>query len=145
LGRVAHSYLEEALDCFGAGLFKAAAVLTGAAAERIVLDLRDAVVAKLVFLDRPVATGMTAKHIKTISDTLHKFLRECPFPHLLREEFDAHWPSFTHEIRATRNDVSHPTSIDPVTYEGAHASLLIFAQLAKLANSLDQWVRNELT
>jgi hypothetical protein len=145
LGPVAQSYLGEALDCYGAGLFKAAAVMTGAAAERIVLDLRDATVTKLVSLSRLVSKGMSAWQMKTISDSLYNFLNGCPLPHPLREEFDAYWPSFTQQIRATRNDASHPTSIDPVTYDVAHASLLIFPELAKLANSLDLWVRNDLT
>jgi len=145
LGPVARSYLAEALDCYGAGLFKAAAAMTGSAAERIVLDLRDATVTKLVSLSRTVPTGMHNWQLKTISDALYSFLNACPLPHPLREEFDAHWPSFTQQIRATRNDASHPTSIDPITYDVAHASLLIFPELAKLSNSLDLWVRNDLT
>ena len=142
LGLVAESYLGEALDCYGAGLFKAAAVMTGSAAERIVLDLRDVTVTKLASLSKPVPKGMSAWQVKTISDSLYIFLDGYQLPHTLREEFDAYWPSFMQQIRATRNNTSHPTSIDPVTYDVAHASLLIFPELAKLANSLERWVND---
>ena len=43
----AMSYLREALDCYVAGLYKASAVMVGAAAEATILELRDTVVSKL--------------------------------------------------------------------------------------------------
>ncbi len=38
----------------------------------------------------------------------------------------------------------HPTSVEPVTPDTVHASLLIFPELARLANSLAHWVANDL-
>jgi hypothetical protein len=140
------SYLTEALECYVAGLFKAAAVMVGAAAERIVLDLRNCTVQKLTSLQRPVPRDMKDRKIKTVSDALHGFF-ERQGPNLGpegRESFQAYWSAFTQQIRATRNDAGHPTSVDPVTPDTVHASLLVFPEVARLANSLSLWVDNEL-
>ncbi len=146
LDPITHSYLSEALDCYVAGFFKAAAVMTGAAAESIVLNLRDSTVEKLASLGRQAPRGMSDWKVKTISDSLHQFLsgNKAKFTRALQEEFAAYWTAFMQQIRATRNEAGHPTSIDPVTSDAVHASLLIFPELAKLANSLDLWVKNDL-
>jgi hypothetical protein len=147
LDPVTTSYITEALDCYVGGFYKAAAVMTGAAAESIVLNLRDVTVQKLASLPRAIPNGMTAWKLKTITDTMHHFLDGCKgkFPQTLREEFDARWSALTQQIRATRNVAGHPTTIDPVTYDDVHAGLLIFPELAKLAKNLNLWVTNQLT
>jgi len=61
-----------------------------------------------------------------------------------REEFEAYWAAFAQQIRAVRNDVGHPSTVDPVTPDTVHASLLIFPELAKLQNKLINWVKNDL-
>jgi hypothetical protein len=144
---VALSYLSEALDCYVAGFFKAAAVMTGAAAESIILSLRDATVRKLTALSRTLPKGISHWQVKTVTDSLHQFLsgNKAQFTHPLQEEFDAYWSAFTQQIRATRNEAGHPMSIDPVTSDAVHASLLIFPELAKLANGLDLWVAKDLS
>jgi hypothetical protein len=53
LNAVAKSYIIEALECYVAGLFKAAAVMVGCAAEALVLEVRDFVVADLEGGNRP--------------------------------------------------------------------------------------------
>jgi hypothetical protein len=144
LGPVAMSYLAEGLECYVAGLFKAAAVMVGGAAEAIVLDLRDCTVQKLTSLQRPVPGNMEDWRIKTVSDALHSFFEghAAQLERELREPFEAYWSAFVRQIRAARNDAGHPTSVDPITIDTAHASLLIFPELAKLANSLSRWVVN---
>jgi hypothetical protein len=62
----------------------------------------------------------------------------------LLENFEAYWNAFTQQIRATRNEAGHPISIDPVTSDAVHASLLIFPELAKLADGLQLWVKTDL-
>jgi len=47
------SYLTEALECYVAGLFKAAAVMVGGAAESLILHLRDVTSQKLTSLGQP--------------------------------------------------------------------------------------------
>lgn len=146
LDPVASSYLSEGLDCYVAGLFKAAAVMTGAAAERIILGVRDAVVQKLTSLSRTVPTQLNDWRIRVVSDAFDRFLEgyKTQFRRELREEFDAYWSAFTQQIRATRNDAGHPESIEPVTPDTVHASLLIFPELARLASGLTSWVTAHL-
>jgi hypothetical protein len=144
---VALSYLKEGLHCYVAGLYGAAAVMVGGAAESVILDLRDQTVAKLKALGKTPSKQIAGWRIKTVTDELRKFLHQhkLSFDPKLRDSFDAYWSAFALQIRAVRNDVGHPTSIDPVTPDTVHASLLIFPELASLANRLSDWVTNKLT
>jgi hypothetical protein len=146
LESVSMSYLVEGLECYAAGLFKAASVMVGGAAEKTVLNLRDLTVQKLKSLETPVPKKMEDWRIKVITDALYVFFegQAVKFERPLYEVFEAYWPAFTQQIRATRNDAGHPTSVDPVTPDTVHASLLIFPELAKLADSLQRWVISDL-
>jgi hypothetical protein len=146
IGPIARSYLIEGLDCYVAGLFKAAAVMIGGAAESVILEFRDAAVTKLNTLSKPVPKQITDWRIKTVTDALRDFVeqRKAQLDNDLREPFEAYWPAFTLQIRAVRNDAGHPTSIDPVTPDSVHASLLIFPELASLADHLSTWVTQKL-
>lgn len=147
LNPIAMSYLREGLDCYVAGLFKACAVMVGCSAESMILELRDATVQKLTTLGRSVPSKMNAWPMKTVSDALHLFIdgHRMMLSHDLRDAFDSYWSALAGQIRTTRNDAGHPTSVDPVTADTAHASLLVFPELARIANRLCAWVTNELT
>jgi hypothetical protein len=146
LDNIAISYLTEGLECYAAGLFKAAAVMIGAAAESIILDLRDKTLQKLTALGRPIPKQMQDWKVKTVSEGLYKLLQEhkATFGRDLHEPFEAYWSAFSLQIRTTRNDAGHPTSVEPVTPDSVHASLLIFPELARLANNLLRWVDEAL-
>jgi hypothetical protein len=144
LNNVAMSHLTEGLDCYVGGLFKAAAVMVGGAAESVILDLRDSTAQKLKTLNKPIPRPLEDWRIKTVTDGLRDFLDEqkAHFSRDLRDEFEAYWSAFALQIRAARNDAGHPASIAPVTPDKVHASLLIFTGLARLANNLaDQFFR----
>ncbi len=138
---VAASYVAEALNTFNAACFKATAVMVGAAAERLVLEVRDALVDRLQVLGQPVPSGLTDWRIKRVLSTLESTVavRRDSMPPALLERFEANWPSFTHQVRTARNDAGHPVSVEPVTPEGVHASLLIFPELAELAKQIEAW------
>jgi hypothetical protein len=146
LDAVAISYIREALDCYVAGLFKAAAVMVGGAAERAIVTVRDTTVDKLKSLGRSAPKDMVDWKIKTISDSLQHLFdgHKAAMPRELREAFEAYWSAFGQQIRTARNDVGHPESVDPVTPDTVHASLLIFPELARLARGLEDWVDNGL-
>jgi hypothetical protein len=143
---IAMSYLSEGLDCYVNGLFKASAVMVGCAAESVILRLRDSTVAKLTGLGQSITPKLNDWRIKTVADTLRTFFdgHVGSFDRAFRESFEAYWAAFAQQIRAVRNDAGHPTSVDPVTPDTVHASLLIFPELAKLASSLSHWVNNDL-
>ena len=145
LTATARSYVVEALDCYVAGLYKASAVMIGAAAEASILEIGDLVVAKFQEVEKPVPSQLNSLNIKTVTDALWRVFQaiDKKTHRELREKFDAHWGALTHEIRTTRNDAGHPTSIDPVTPESVHASLLLFPVLAGLTGELLKWVVDE--
>jgi hypothetical protein len=144
---VSRSYLSEGLDCYVAGLFKAAAVMVGAAAENIIIELGRHTARQLVALGKKAPKGLSDWRVKTVGDTLRSIFEACKhdMENELRESVGANWPAFSYQIRATRNEAGHPTSVDPVTADGVHAALLIFPELAKLADKLNQWVVSGLT
>lgn len=146
LDAVAKSYLQEGLDCYVDGLFRASAVMVGCAAERIILTLRDETLLKIQQLGRKTPKGMDDWRIRTVADALHGFFegQKTNFDRGLREPFEAYWSAFSQQIRATRNDAGHPSSIEPVTPDTVHASLLVFPELHRLANGLSDWVGHSL-
>lgn len=146
LSQVAMSYLTEGLNCYVGGHYKAAAVMIGAAAESMVLELRDHLIQRLNELDRPVTAKLNDWRIKTVLDELQQFVDggKATLSRELREEFSAYWPAFTQQIRAVRNDAGHPSSVDPVSPETAHASFLVFPLLAELAADVHKWIAKQL-
>ena len=143
---IAWSYLEEAVRCYVAGLYKAASVMTGGAAESIALELRDETVGKLEGLGRAPHRDLSDWRIKRVLDALKSHFDgvKNQLPLRLREEFEAYWPAFTQQIRASRNEAGHPSSVAPVTPQTVHASLLIFPELVRLSNELRRWVSEEM-
>ncbi len=142
LNPIATSYLQEGLDCFVAGFYKAAAVMVGEAAESVVLELRDLVQGKLAAAKKPEPKGLSDWRVKTVLDALYEWLdaNKSAFARELRDEFEAYWMAFAQQIRSTRNDAGHPSSVEPVTEEGVHASFLIFPEMARLSSNLTIWV-----
>lgn len=145
ISAVTASYVAEALNTFNAACFKATAVMVGAAAESLVLGVRDALVARLQVLGQPAPAGLIDWRIKRILSTLEVAIadRKARMPSALFERFEANWPAFTHQIRTARNEAGHPVSVEPVTPEEVHASLLIFPELAALAQQVGAWFEKE--
>lgn len=129
LNPVANSYIREALACFMNNLPKAAAVMVGGASESIALELRNAVIRSL-------------KSLKRVLDTMYTlFEHSCSqMPQGLRDSFKSYWLAFVQQIRAARNEAGHPSSVDPVTMDTVHASLLTFPELYKLTGNLLHWI-----
>ena len=145
LNPIAQSYLDEALKTYNTDCIKAAAVMTGAATESMVLQLRDALLQRIRELGREPSKELESRFIKTIIDAISKELscHKKEMPSTLAESFEQYWPAFTGQIRNVRNDAGHPKSIDPVTYETVQASLLIFPELAKLIQNLLTWIGSD--
>lgn len=143
---VAKSYLEEGIECYVAGLYKSAAVMVGASTESMILDIRECICKKLTTLGHPIPKGLKDWKFKTTLDGIqsvfdqHKSL----FRRELRDEFEAYWSAFAQQIRTARNDAGHPTSVEPVTPDTVHASLLIFPELAKLVDKLKKWIESAM-
>ena len=57
-------YIEESIECYVAGLYKAAAVMVGASAECLILELRDTLISKLDSLARKVPKDLADWRVK---------------------------------------------------------------------------------
>lgn len=142
LNPISESYLEEALSTYNNECLKSSAVMVGAAAESLAIELRDTLEAKLNALGRKIPSDLQDWRLKRVLDAIEREItaQKQKLPHKLSEAFESYWSPFTHQIRLARNDAGHPKSIDAVTYETVHASLLIFPELAKLCADLRSWV-----
>jgi hypothetical protein len=142
LDDVSRSYLFEAVHTFNSASFKSAAVMIGAAAESLILRLRDKLANQLATTDLPLPAGLSDWRIKTARDALTVFFdgKKKTMPRKLREAYEAYWLAFAEQIRRVRNDAGHPQSVDPVSEEAVHASLLIFPELAHLVCDLEAWI-----
>ncbi len=142
LNPIAQSYLDEALKSYNVDCIKAAAVMIGAAAESMTLELRDALLQRIGQLNLRPSRDLKDWRLKRILDAINKELssHRNQMSVGMAESVEQYWPAFTGQIRRARNDVGHPTSIEPVTHETVQASLLIFPELATLINNLITWV-----
>lgn len=143
---IADGYIEEALTTYNCACFRAAAVMTGAASETLVLDLRDGIVSRLGALGRTPAAQLGDWRAKTILDAIavELTLHVRAMPAKLREAFQYTWPAFLQQIRAGRNDAGHPSSVSPISGESVHASLLTFPELFKLSIDLQSWISTSM-
>ena len=119
----------------------------GAASESLVLIIQDALISKMDSLGISIPHNLRDWRIKKIIDAIENVLRQRKsiMPTKLYESFEAYWSSFTHQIRTVRNESGHPSSIDPVTQDTVHASLLIFPELAILVDKLKDWIDNSFS
>jgi hypothetical protein len=146
-GTIARSYIEEAVRTYAAGCDKATAVMVGAAAETLTIELRDALVARMVSLTKTPSRKLTDWRIKTVLDGLEDELMGCKkaMPPNLFERFETFWAAFAGLLRMVRNDAGHPKAVDPVTRDAVHSTLLVFPEHAKLAVELTGWVSSSYT
>ena len=119
--------------------------MSGAAAESIVLEIRETLVNRIQELGRTPPRKLKDWRVKWVLSAIKQELEshKGDMPKKLAEAFEAYWPAFTQQIRAARNEAGHPSNIEPVTADTVHASLLIFPELAKMALDLKSWILND--
>lgn len=141
IDQVALSYVKEALHTFNATCFKAAAVMIGAATERLILVLRDSLVEGITRVGRTPPPALEDWPYKKVRDAITREL-DSQKPSMrkeISEAYAASWVPLTELPRVSRNDAGHPVSIDPVKPEDVHVSLLLFPALAGLCAKLTVW------
>ncbi len=145
INAVANSYVIEALETYNNNCFKAAAVMIGAASESIILELRDNMISKIKSKGESVPSKLNDKRISTVINRISSEIEsnKSKMPSELYDSFNIYWSSFIGHIRVSRNDAGHPKSISPVEEETIHSSLLIYPNLVKLVNELNEWITKE--
>ncbi len=148
-GSIARSYVDEALRTYAAGCDRATTVLIGCAAEAMTLDLRDALLAKYSSASKTPPKGIAPNvwQIRTIIDGVRETITQAKTQVVqadrpLWERFEFRWTSMLDIIRHARNEVGHPTKLDPITHDDVHALLLIFPEAAKLSRALIDFATN---
>ena len=146
LDPISLSYIEEALKTYNSDCIKASSVMVGAAAERLVLNIRESLVDRMESIGVTVPKDLKDWRVKRILGATETVLRQRKkkMSSSLFESFEAYWPAFTHQIRTVRNESGHPVSIQPVTTDRVHAALLIFPELGILADNLRSWIEQEM-
>jgi len=145
ISSLADAYIREALVTYNAGCVRATGVMVGAATEALIIDLRDAMVARITVQGRRPSAKLSDWRAKTVLDAIADELR----PHVrlmgkaLQDRYQYHWPGCTQQIRASRNDAGHPGSAT-VTEDDVHAALLLFPEVVKMANGLTAWITHNL-
>jgi hypothetical protein len=144
---IAHSYIEEGVRAFQAGCFKSTAVMVGAAAESLVLSVRDTLVARMTAQAIAIPAALNNWQVRTVRDTIERETenRRNQLPRPLYERFAGYWMSISDQMRIARNDAGHPNSVDPVTHDTVHGNLLQFPAFAELVNELSTWISSSLT
>ena len=103
------------------------------------LEVRDALLARFHQLGNTPPKNLQDWRIKTVVDAIYALLVQHKRTIARWDAVEGYWPAYIQQIRATRNEAGHPSSIDPVTIDTVHASLLIFPELARLAAELKIW------
>jgi len=142
ISEITESYLIEALEAYNSGLYKSSAVMIGCSAESVIVELSENLKTKLKSVNRSINNLLEDSRVKKILSGTQIFFEneKSNVPYNLYESFEANWPAFTQQIRKIRNDAGHPANLATITEEDVHASLLVFPELVKLANQLNDWV-----
>jgi hypothetical protein len=133
---IAKSYLNEALRCYVADLYKAGAVMVSGSAESLIIELRDEIAAKLTAKGQSPSNDLKDWRTSKVLKGLKAVLATQKLPSDLMARYESFRPAFTQQIRAARNEAGHPSAVDLVTPETVHASLLIFPEFAEARRRL---------
>lgn len=138
-------YLQESLTAFRSGAYVASAVMTGVAAERTLLVLRDAMEAALPTQDAKSKFAAKTKNklIKQAFDEMWKRLdpvHDQLASDLNKEDVRAELSGTFDLIRKTRNDAGHPTGRQ-ISREEAHNLLLLFPQYCQVVYDTINWLK----
>lgn len=140
---IAMSYITEALASYNSACYKSAAVMAGCAVERLVVIVRDELVAGMARVAVAPPAKLSDWKFKTIRDAIFHVLesRRADMPAKLKDSFAAFWIPFTEQARLTRNDAGHPTSVQPVAADTVHGNLLLLPQNVALVTALLEWIK----
>jgi hypothetical protein len=138
------SYVIEALQTYNSNNYKASAVMIGCASESIIIEMANNVVNKLESLNQSPNKKLSDWKIKTILEGIKSFFdsHKSDMPKEVFELYEANWSSFAHQIRQGRNEAGHPSSIKNILEENVLASLLVFQELAKISQKLNEFIKN---
>lgn len=143
LDPIVEQYLNEALVTYNRQAWFASAVMVGAAAEKSVYLLADALHTALTHpaKKKRLATAIRERKLPTLFEAILDPLRgaKSTIPYELQEGVAVHLFSFFEAIRVQRNDAVHPT-VAEVTPERVCMTLAAFPQALAILSGLLEWL-----
>ena len=94
---IARSYLDEALRCYVADLYKAGAVMIGGSAESLIIELRDEVSGKLIGKGQSPSNDLKDWRTAKILKGLKAVFDAQKLPADLLARYESFWPAFTQQ------------------------------------------------
>jgi hypothetical protein len=147
LDTVIEQYIFESLNCYRQQLFFASAVMIGAAAEKAILLLLEAIVGSMSnvgnekkaaqLLDRPNLPEI----FDTIVKTINPLVRAKTIPYAVHQGCTEHLTSLFEMIRVQRNDAIHPIA-GQVNQTKVFLSLQTIPAALESVNKLIDWFKN---
>ncbi len=141
MDQTAERYVAEAVDAWAAGLYRASAVMTGVACERLILLLAESTVAAGVG-GAPLASELRSAGHEPISRVFGKLrhallslTEDRALPSELRDALDRRLSAIFDHARILRNASGHP-SAEEVSADEAEAGLLLFPGFYRFVGSI---------
>ena len=145
LDPVVEQYIQEALVTYDRKAFFAAAVMLGAASEKVVYQLMEALQGSVKNKQRKseLANAMERrglpKMFQLIEDTLESAIEKKKIPYDVHEGCHHHLMSIIEAIRVQRNDAVHP-AIAEVDQQRVWMSLIAFPAACRKVHDLIEWL-----
>jgi hypothetical protein len=89
--------------------------MIGAAAETIVLEIRDALSSRIRAQGGAPPSALIGGSKPSLAHSAELDAHKQQMTRDLKESDDSFWQAFFAQLRMTRNDAGHPTSVDPAT------------------------------
>jgi hypothetical protein len=143
LDRVVRQYVQEALIAYDRQAWFAAAVMLGAAAEKVMYLLADSLKRALgdgsqkERLSKAIRERTMLKLSEVVTETLQKAKQQIPYE--FQEGVMSHLSSFFEAIRVQRNDAVHPT-IAEVSPNQVRMTLAAFPRALAVFFGLVEWL-----
>lgn len=142
LDPVVEQYVQEAVMAYGRSMFFASAVMIGAASEKTIYLLMDALVNSVEDPNHNITIlkSINGRKMPSMFKCLHENLtraKKC-MPWHVHEGADTHLLSLQESIRVQRNDAVHPQA-GKVTPQTVRLTLASFPGACKKAHDLIQW------
>ncbi|MFC1991027.1 hypothetical protein ACFLU9_02625 [Chloroflexota bacterium] len=145
---VIEQYIFESLNCYRQQLFFASAVMIGAAAEKAILLLLQAITDSMSDPNRKRKTAQLLEErrslpdmFKTIRETLDPLIKKKTIPYSVHRGCTEHLMSLFEMIRVQRNDAVHPMA-GQVDRTKVFLSLQTIPTALESINKLIEWLRS---
>ena len=143
LNTVIRQYVEESLVAYQRQAYFAAAVMVGAASEKAIYLLGDALLQSIKSAQekKKLVDAMQRRSLRGLFDSIQEILKakQKAIPYSVSEGAEQHLLSFFDSIRVQRNEAVHPNAVQ-VTPSKVQLSLSAFPHACQKVYDLTEWL-----